>query len=244
MPSGETIPPDPQRVGDAFPEDTEGFDGEAPSRGLLRARAVAALALATAGMPFLSAVVDAGRVRDLPAWGGVSAGWLALALCAYVPLYLREARWPLRCSLGSSLWAAAGAAYGSADLVLSALGSRATPFLNEWLGALLALLFLPSVGALLYRWIDAREGYQTAKLPLGIATGGLLALGLFGVSGLLTWFGGWLSTQAFGKITEEAGVVLNQVLLSSALLGLQLGVSFGLAGDEIVTYPTTDDAQT
>lgn len=200
------------------------FDADREGR-LLRARVVAALALASAGIPLVHSAISVAREAGVRALGGVAGGWLALALIIYLPLYFGRTTWPLRCSLGTSLWAGAGLAYGAVDLIVFVA--------KVWIWSGVCVFFVPTLGALLYRWVDAREGYQLSSLPSGLAVGGLMGVGfcllsvllVIGVSGLVS------------LVTSErlaAGVVdvfLEGTMFSAALLGLEIGISFGLAKD-------------
>lgn len=220
-------------------EDPAEGDAEREAR-LLRARVVAALALATASLPALSAVVDFAREEGALALGGASGGWLAVALTLFVPLYFRRAEWPLRCALGNSLWAMIGLAYGLADLLRSALSASGAISSSSWLGLgsgagglawVLGLVLVPLGGPLLYRWVDARRGFQLSSLPTGLAVGVMLMIGCFMLSGLVLGLGSVAAAHVVGRLPDAVELILQRATFSAGLGGLLIGVSFGLAKD-------------
>jgi hypothetical protein len=213
-------------------------NAEGLERRLLRARVVAALALATATLPVLSAGVQLAREEGVPALAGAGGGWLAVALTLFLPLYFGRAEWPLRCALGNSLWAAIGLAYGLGDLLQSTLLASGTS--ATWLSAgpsplalawVLALLVVPLVAPLLYLWVDAKRGFQLSSLPAGVAVGLILMLAGFMLSGLVLSLGSVAATHAFGRLPKAVDLILLRLVFSAGLAGLLVGVSFGLAKD-------------
>ncbi len=212
------------------PADLEHEEGDAETveRRLLRARVIASLALASTALPLLTTLEDLAREGGAPAWGGVGGGWLAIALCLYLPLHFLRSRWPLRCALGSSLWAAGGAGYGLARLLHSTL-LPAVP--EDGLAIAVPLLLIPTLGVLCYRWIDSGEGYALWTLPAGLAVGLMLALGLTVLSVLFLGIGWVVAEYALGDPPSELRLVFPRLSLIPGLVGLQIGTSFGLAQD-------------
>lgn len=198
-------------------------------RRLVRARIVAALGLAAAGLPLLSYGVSVARSHGLPALGGVGGGWLALALVIYLPLYFLGARWPLRCSLGSSIWASGALAWGLADL------GQTTLQIGVWQGFVpLSGFLVPGLGALLYRWTAANRGFEFAGLPGGCAVGLVFGIGFIMLAGLVLGLLVMILDSA-GHLPQSSREVVPRVLACAGLLGLQIGVSFGLSKET----PTT-----
>lgn len=211
------------------------WEWEATGWRLVRARAVAALALASAGLPCVVRALEVARAQGSPPLlAGVVGGWLGLALILYLPLFLREARWPLRAALGSSLWAAGGLTWS-----LGALASEWLPLEGVAAGA---LVVFPSAAALFHAWVRpvvrSDLGGACALLPFsavfGVGGGGLALVVLLP---LFAWIAMQEPSAGLEALRELLSAVPASAFLAGALLGSTSAISAAQDEDPLSDVP-------